>query len=218
MRTVTCCLFRLLCAGLAAVEISRPALAATSVVQMVNFRFQPQILTIHVGDTVLWTNTTSTFHTTTSSNGLWDSGLFSRPGTFAVTFPNAGSYGYFCTPHRNSGMVAIISHTSHETPTGRSAGILSALRVRLPKAGNMSALRPSRCEISGLGVSERQKVPPTSPIQGPRRCAAGMTTNQSCRGPRSEPPAPSLRVVQAEPALWARRSTLPTRDPQGRTT
>lgn len=84
------------------------ARAATQLVRMVNFAYQPRLLTNSVGDTVLWTNTTTTPHNTVASNGLWSVGTFTSPGTFAFRFTNAGVYGYFCSPHLNFGMTGII--------------------------------------------------------------------------------------------------------------
>ena len=84
---------------------------ATNIVRMVNFAFQPQSLTIQVGDTVLWTNTTTTGHNVVSdsSPAAWPaSALFTRPGTFPVTFTQPGTYGYFCSPHRSFGMTGTI--------------------------------------------------------------------------------------------------------------
>jgi len=94
-----------------------PAIASTHLVRMVNFAFQPNVLTVNVGDTVLWTNTVATFHNAVSSNSAWvASATFPSPGTFAVTFTNAGTYGYFCTPHRFSGMTGIITVQAPNQP------------------------------------------------------------------------------------------------------
>ena len=85
------------------------ARAATQLVRMVNFAFQPRLLTNNVGDTVMWSNTvTTTAHNTVSSNGLWSVATFVSPGTFSFRFTNAGTYGYFCSPHQLSGMTGII--------------------------------------------------------------------------------------------------------------
>jgi plastocyanin len=84
------------------------ARAATQFVRMVNFAFQPQFLTNNAGDTVVWTNTTLSLHNTVSSNGLWSVPTFASPGTFAFTFTNAGTYGYYCSPHLSFGMTGII--------------------------------------------------------------------------------------------------------------
>jgi plastocyanin len=88
-----------------------PALPATVLVQMVNFRFQPQFLTVNTGDTVLWTNTVATtFHNVVSSNNVWaPPALFTSPGTFQFTFTSPGDYGYFCSPHHSFGMTGMIT-------------------------------------------------------------------------------------------------------------
>ena len=90
-----------------------PAAAATNLVKMVGFSFQPALLTNNAGDTVVWTNTSATtFHDVASSNATWTtSPLFtsqSSPNRFTLTFTNAGTYGYFCTVHQSFGMTGII--------------------------------------------------------------------------------------------------------------
>lgn len=83
--------------------------AATQLVRMVNFAFQPSRLTNNVGDTVVWTNTTTTGHNVVSTDSAWDpSPLFTRPDTFSVTFTQPGTYNYFCSPHRSFGMTGAI--------------------------------------------------------------------------------------------------------------
>jgi plastocyanin len=68
--------------------------------------FDPNFVTIHVGDTVKWV-WQSNQHSTTSgtcagsctANGMWDSGEFFAPHTFSFTFTSAGTFPYFCTVH-----------------------------------------------------------------------------------------------------------------------
>lgn len=68
--------------------------------------FEPQNLTIQVGDTVRWTQLGFMTHTTTSGpngvrDGKWDSG-FLTPGAGAVfsrVFTGEGTFPYFCTLH-----------------------------------------------------------------------------------------------------------------------
>ena len=53
-----------------------------------------------MGDTISWTNDeSSTAHTTTSDDGLWDSGSLSAGGTFEHTFDAAGTFDYICSIH-----------------------------------------------------------------------------------------------------------------------
>src|SRR5438045_2363824 len=49
-------------------------------------------VTILVGDTVTWTNNGDLDHTTTSDNGLWDSGRMHPGKSFSHTFKQTGVY------------------------------------------------------------------------------------------------------------------------------
>src|SRR5213593_2348926 len=84
------------------------------------FFFTPSSVTIHPGDTVQWT-WSSSGHSTTSGtpctpNGLWDSGIQNQGHTFSRTFNTVGSFPYFCTPHCDFGMTGMVT-VSTPTPT-----------------------------------------------------------------------------------------------------
>jgi plastocyanin len=89
---------------------SHPSWAAqTVVIQMFNNFFSPANVTINVGDTVTWRASTSG-HDTKSVDNLWASpNPMPVNTTFSHTFNTAGSFGYFCTPHRAVGMVGTIT-------------------------------------------------------------------------------------------------------------
>jgi plastocyanin len=91
------------------------AVAATIQVDMVNFAFVPESLTIGAEDTVLWINQTPVIHTATSGNpisctpdGIWDSGNMAQGDSFTYVFENEGIYPYFCIPHCAGGMTGNI--------------------------------------------------------------------------------------------------------------
>ena len=46
-----------------------------------------------------WTNDGGVIHTTTSTDGLWDSGILDPGGTFSFTFDEAGTFEYLCSLH-----------------------------------------------------------------------------------------------------------------------
>lgn len=50
-------------------------------------------------------------HTSTSYNGLWDSGLIQggAEGSVSYTFEEPGTYSYFCGPHEDQGMVGTVT-------------------------------------------------------------------------------------------------------------
>jgi len=101
--------------------------AATVTVTVGNncFCFQPASVTIHSGDTVRWT-WSSTGHSSTSGspgapNGLWDSGILSQGAAFTHTFNTVGSFPYYCTPHGACcgmrGTVTVTNPTPTPTPS-----------------------------------------------------------------------------------------------------
>lgn len=77
-------------------------------VSIANFAFDPTPLTVHVGDTVTWTNNDGTAHTVTSSDGSIQSGTLQSGQSFSYTFTTAGTYDYHCEFHANmSGEVVV---------------------------------------------------------------------------------------------------------------
>ena len=74
-----------------------PADATT--VRIVNLAFNPAEVTISTGSTVSWTNDDSVPHTVTSTDGVFDSGIFDPGANFTWTFDQPGSFPYACQIH-----------------------------------------------------------------------------------------------------------------------
>ena len=74
-----------------------------------DMKFNPEDLTINVGDTVNWTNNDGMGHTATSTDGpaSFDSGNIATGATWSFTFTEAGTYNYKCDYH--SSMTASIT-------------------------------------------------------------------------------------------------------------
>ncbi len=85
--------------------------------------FTPARLTIKVGQTVTWRNTSNIVHTATADpkklvkpenarlpEGVapWDSGSILAGKTWSHTFDVAGEYRYACVPHEIAGMIGVI--------------------------------------------------------------------------------------------------------------
>ena len=71
------------------------AMAQTIAVTIKGMEFTPAEVTVHVGDTVEWTNGDSVPHTTTARSGDWDVKI--APGaTGSVVVKKAGSFAYYC--------------------------------------------------------------------------------------------------------------------------
>ena len=102
--TMKICSWRLvllLATAVSLIGYPNPASAATFNVTVgggTGSGFNPSLVTIHPGDQVKWTWASSD-HTTTSVNGIWNSGVRSQGATFTHTFDSAGTFPYYCTRH-----------------------------------------------------------------------------------------------------------------------
>lgn len=84
--------------------VSAPAASNTMTtaagrVSIADFAFSPASITVHVGDSVTWTNSDSVPHTTTSDTEIWNSGALQPGASFSHTFTSAGSFAYHCMIH-----------------------------------------------------------------------------------------------------------------------
>ena len=76
-----------------------PARAADIAVKIDNFTFNPQQITVKVGDTVIWVNHDDIPHTVTSKTMAFRSKAMDTDDKFSFTFATTGSYAYFCALH-----------------------------------------------------------------------------------------------------------------------
>jgi len=125
-------------------------------VSMVDFAFSPDTVRINPGDSVIWANSGTFMHTSTSGvNGvwdsLWDSGDLVHGATFVRGFPVDGTFDYFCRHHYLGGMTGVVvvgTGGVNEAPgrPGERAGIASfpnpfsaGTTIRLAPTGSVSS-------------------------------------------------------------------------------
>jgi plastocyanin len=84
--------------------------AGTTIVEVDN-HFMPSKLTVTAGTTVTWMNNGTNFHTTTSFDGLWDSGVKGHGEAYSFTFDKPGTYKFYCRQHILQGMSGTITVT-----------------------------------------------------------------------------------------------------------
>jgi plastocyanin len=100
-----------------------PAAISSAQVTMAGAYFEPQTVTIHIGDTVVWHNKSPYSHTVTfdpsqaekssevrlpAGVAPFDSGKIGPNKDYAHTFAAPGTYDYVCVPHEDMGMVGKI--------------------------------------------------------------------------------------------------------------
>lgn len=114
--------------------------AATAAIDIIDFQFVPQTVTVNQGDTVQWANKGASIHTTTSDTGVWDSGIISPGLSFGRVFNTAGTFTFHCRIHPSmTGFVVVQSppQPPPQTPTQTGVGLDgSMLTIKLTAGVN----------------------------------------------------------------------------------
>ena len=71
----------------------------THTVSIVDMRFQPEMLTVATGDTVVWVNNDLVPHTATSEARGFDSKTIGADKSWSYTVRGKGNIAYLCTFH-----------------------------------------------------------------------------------------------------------------------
>jgi LPXTG-motif cell wall-anchored protein len=103
-----------------------------------DFQFSPASITIHVGDTVSWTNNGPSPHTATADGGSFDTGTLQKGQSGSHTFTQAGTFTYFCRihPFMHGTVVVAAAAGSGSTQTTPATGTQSS-------AGSGTATTPA---------------------------------------------------------------------------
>jgi plastocyanin len=104
---------------LVAAAISFPVISAQAPdnkVEIDNFAFSPERITVKTGTTVTWLNADDTPHTVASSSKLFKSKALDTEDSFSFTFTTPGVYQYFCSLHPHMTGTVVV-----EATTGSSA-------------------------------------------------------------------------------------------------
>jgi Cupredoxin-like domain len=93
-------------------------LAGDPGVTIADFHFTPSATTVHLGDTITWTNNGPSSHTATAGNGSFNTGIL-KPGQSAShTFTQAGTFTYDCQIHPfMHGTIVVLASTTTTTST-----------------------------------------------------------------------------------------------------
>jgi plastocyanin len=73
--------------------------AKTHTVTIEGMRFQPEVLTVASGDTIVWVNKDPVPHSATADAGSFDSERIEAGASWQYTIRNRGEFAYFCTFH-----------------------------------------------------------------------------------------------------------------------
>ncbi|MBA3883485.1 MAG: hypothetical protein H0X73_12460 [Chthoniobacterales bacterium] len=187
--------------------------------------FDPSLLTIQPGDTVTWTWASTFYHSVTSgkpgiADGLFDAGIHRSPFTFSYTFPNAGTFDYYCIPHLNMGMTGrIIVGSGTSTSASQPLNISTRMRVETgdnvliggfivtgtqPKKVIVRAVGPS-LQVNGVPVPGRL-ANPTLELYGP---SGLITSNDNWQDAPNKQETIDSTIPPTDPLESAIVATLP---------
>ena len=96
--------------------------AASNGVTIKNFAFNPGTATVHVGDTITWTNQDIAPHTATAKDGSFDTGTINKGKSGSHTFTKAGTIPYICSIHPNMHGTVVVLASSGTGSGGSSSG------------------------------------------------------------------------------------------------
>lgn len=75
--------------------------AQTHAVLISGFKYQPDTITVNVGDTIVWKNADIVPHTVTASDKSFNSGAIKPGATWTLVARKPGTFLYGCIPHPN---------------------------------------------------------------------------------------------------------------------
>ncbi len=154
----------LLLASLAFWMLPSASFAATNIVRIGDYWFNPTNITINVGDTVTWTNVGTVTHDSSSdlATNVWDSPNILAGNAYSFTFTNiTGYYPYICALHINA----------HPEQTGTvtvvSAVLPPSVSITNPVNGALFAISPANISIQATATSSSGSVTNVQFFSGP---------------------------------------------------
>jgi LPXTG-motif cell wall-anchored protein len=119
--------------------------AGAGSVSIKDFSFGPSSITVHVGDTVSWSNTGASEHTATASNGSFDTGILKKGQSGSHTFNTAGTFSYICSVHPfMKGTVVVEAAAGSSTGSTSSSTPKAAGTAATPEAGTPGTTTPTQ--------------------------------------------------------------------------
>ncbi len=132
--------------------VSPSIFAATIPINIKDFLFKPNSITINITDSVKWTNQDTFPHTTTSDKSKWNSNTLLSGDSFTQRFDNAGKFTYHCAIH--PGMVGtVIVRTAEQTKIKIGKDIITANPKRLPITLNLAGKNPNQVYLGSYIVN-----------------------------------------------------------------
>jgi plastocyanin len=157
-------------------------------------KFTPADITVPVGGMVEWKNETDFQHDVKADDGSFNSdGFLNKGEKFSFTFSKAGDFKYFCTPHKDAGMVGVVHVTGGATQTTAASTTTTVGGSTTTTAGGGSTTTTTAkaaaggsttTTTAGGGVTSTTQAPSVTPTSAPE--TGGVTTTTAAVGGGAE--------------------------------
>jgi plastocyanin len=181
------------------------AFAATSAVTIQNFAFAPMTITVHVGDTVTWTNKDSGVQHSAKFSDTFMTALLNTNQSGSLTFTTAGTFNYVCAVHPTlmSGTVIVVgAATPAPTPPPTAPPRTPAPTVRTPAPTappTQAPTAPPTVAPTDTPTPEPSATPTSSPTAAP--VAAASPTVSASPAAAAVTPAPAATGQNPAPLI-----------------
>jgi LPXTG-motif cell wall-anchored protein len=109
-------------------------------VAIADFHFAPSTTTIHVGDTITWSNSGPSSHTATATNGSFNTGILKKGHSASHTFTQAGTFAYVCQIHPfMHGTIIVLASTTTTTTSATTSTPTTTPTATTPTATTAAA-------------------------------------------------------------------------------
>jgi len=200
-------------AGALVLLLATAAFADTKSISMMNIAYNPDSLTIHIGDKVTWRNNETGLyapqHTATSDDGhTFDSGYLNPGQSFTFTFTKAGTYKFHCNVHPSqmNGTITVLGATTSPTPTPTHARPKPTATVTAKPTVMPVSPTPTSSVKPSPRVSKTVKVSASPiPSSSPSRVVAAGTSSSGTGSTLAIIAAALLILLVAGGAFFVRR-------------
>jgi plastocyanin len=94
--------------GTAVALVANGVALADQTARITDAGYDPQIVTIHAGESVVWVNDGAVAHTVTADDGTFDSGAIAPGGQWGVTLTEVGTFNIHSTAGGFQGRVEVL--------------------------------------------------------------------------------------------------------------
>jgi LPXTG-motif cell wall-anchored protein len=128
--------------------------AGDPAVTIADFHFAPATTTIHVGDTITWSNSGPSSHTASAKNGSFNTGILKKGQSASHTFTQAGTFAYVCQIHPfMHGTIIVLAATTSTTSATTSTPAATTPTGTTPTATTAAAQTPAGPTLPNTGFN-----------------------------------------------------------------